>query len=60
MVKGKKGEKSSESRIYDDETIEKMKKYYNIDDHTDLLKFIRSHGLHEERHYDNNEEIVRM
>ena len=48
------------SRIYDDETLESMKKYYNIDDHTDLLKFIRSHGLHEEHHYDNNEEIVRM
>ena len=60
MEKGKKGKKSSNPRIYDDETIEKMKKYYNIDDHTDLLKFIRSHGLHEERHYDNNEEIVRM
>ncbi|HJT83217.1 MAG TPA: hypothetical protein VJ697_01935 [Nitrososphaeraceae archaeon] len=60
MEKGKKEKKSSIPRIYDDETIEKMKKYYNIDDHTDLLKFIRSHGLHEERHYDNNEEIVKM
>ena len=60
MEKGKKGKKSSKPRIYDDETIEKMKRYYNIDDHTDLLKFIRSHGLHEEHHYDNNEEIVRM
>jgi hypothetical protein len=28
-------------RIYDDETLENMKKYYNIDDHTDLLKFIK-------------------
>ena len=60
MEKGKKGNKSSKPRIYDDETIEKMKRYYNIDDHTDLLKFIRSHGFHEERHYDNNEEIVKM
>ena len=60
MENGKKEKKILKPRIYDDETIEKMKKYYNIDDHTDLLKFIRSHGLHEERHYDNNEEIVKM
>ena len=60
MENGKKEKKILKPRIYDDETIEKMKKYYNIDDHTDLLKFIRSHGLHEEHHYDNNEEIVRM
>ena len=25
-------------RISDDKTLENMKKYYNIDDHTDLLK----------------------
>ena len=28
------------SRIYDDETLENMKRYYNINDHTELLKFI--------------------
>ena len=28
------------TRIYDDETLENMKKYYNIDDHTDLLKLL--------------------
>jgi hypothetical protein len=60
MEKRRIGKKSSEPRIYDDETIEKMKKYYNIEDPADLLKFIRSHGLHEERHYDSNEEIVSM
>lgn len=58
MKKGEKEEKISKPRIYDDETLEKMKKYYNIDDHTDLLKFIRSNGLHEDRHYDNNEEVI--
>ena len=58
MKKGEKEEKISKQRIYDDETLEKMKKYYNIDDHTDLLKFIRSHGLHEDRNYDNNEEVI--
>lgn len=58
MKKGEKEENISKPRIYDDETLEKMKKYYNIDDHTDLLKFIRSHGLHEDRYYDNNEEVI--
>ena len=58
MKKGEREEKISKPRIYDDETLEKMKKYYNIDDHADLLKFIRSHGLHEDRHYDNNEEVI--
>jgi hypothetical protein len=57
MKNGEKEEKKSKPRIYDDETLEKMKKYYNIDDHTDLLKFIRSQGLHEDQHYDNNEVI---
>jgi hypothetical protein len=57
MKNGEKEEKISKPRIYDDETLEKMKKYYNIDDHTDLLKFIRSQGLHEDQHYDNNEVI---
>jgi hypothetical protein len=57
MKNGEKEVKISKPRIYDDETLEKMKKYYNIDDHTDLLKFIRSQGLHEDQHYDNNEVI---
>ena len=34
---------------YDDETLEKMKKYYKIDDHDELLRFIKTHGL---RNYD--------
>ena len=33
------------SRVYDDETLENMKKYYNINDHTDLLKFIKLNGI---------------
>ncbi len=33
-------------RIYDDETIQTMKKYYNIENnHDDLLKYIKKHGL---------------
>ena len=30
---------------YDDETLERMKKYYKIDNDDDLLRFIKSHGL---------------
>lgn len=30
---------------YDDETLERMKKYYKIDNDDDLLPFIKSHGL---------------
>ena len=30
---------------YDDETLEKMKRYYKIDDQGELLRFIKSHGL---------------
>jgi hypothetical protein len=30
---------------YDDETLERMKKYYKIDNHEDLLRFIKTHGL---------------
>ncbi|HET9807478.1 MAG TPA: hypothetical protein VFP49_11255 [Nitrososphaeraceae archaeon] len=41
-------------RIYDDETLENMKKYYNIDDHTDLLKFIKLNRIvnHDHSYYD--------
>ena len=39
------------ARIYDDETLENMKKYYNIDDHTDLLKFIELNGIVNHEHY---------
>lgn len=30
---------------YDDETLEKMKRYYNIDSHEELLRFIKTHEL---------------
>ena len=42
------------SRIFDDQTLENMKKYYNIEDHTDLLKFIKLNGIvnHEYSFYD--------
>ena len=43
------------SRIYDDETLENMKKYYGIDDHRSLLKYLRSNGLEHHEHYDKND-----
>jgi hypothetical protein len=30
---------------YDDETLEHMKRYYKIEDHDSLLRFIKLHGL---------------
>ena len=30
--------KVEKKRFYDDDTLEKMKKYYGIDDHRDLIK----------------------
>lgn len=30
---------------YDDETLEKLKRYYKIDDDDELLRFIKTHGL---------------
>lgn len=30
---------------YDDETLEKMKRYYKIDNNDELLRFIKTHGL---------------
>jgi hypothetical protein len=36
---------------YDDETLEKMKRYYKIDDDDELLRFIKTHGL---KNYDFN------
>ena len=30
---------------YDDEILEKMKRYYKIDDNEELLRFIKTQGL---------------
>ena len=30
---------------FENNIIENLKKYYNIDDHTDLLKFIKLNGI---------------
>ena len=39
------GKNKRKKNHYDDETLARMKKYYKIDDHTDLLRFIKTHGL---------------
>jgi hypothetical protein len=38
--------KQKNSIIYENYIIENLKKYYNIDDHTDLLKFIKKHIIY--------------
>lgn len=40
--------------FYDDDTLSKMRDYYNIEDHTDLLKYIKRNGLHNNDDMDNN------
>lgn len=36
--------------IYDDATLERMKRYYKVEDRDELLKFIKTHGVR--RHVD--------
>jgi hypothetical protein len=31
--------------LYDDATIERMKQYYRLEDHDELLRYIRTHGM---------------
>ena len=38
-------DKGKKTKIYDDQTLENIKKYYNIEDHEDLLKFIKLNRL---------------
>ncbi|HEX7258761.1 MAG TPA: hypothetical protein VF242_11955 [Nitrososphaeraceae archaeon] len=44
---------------YDDETLENMKKYYNINDHRGLIKYIRLNGLEHYEHYDINDAEIK-
>jgi len=37
------------SRVhYDDDTLERMKRYYKIEHYDELLRFIKTHGLQNE------------
>lgn len=41
--------------IYDDAMLERMKRYYKVEDYDELLKFIKRHGMR--RHADVFDEI---
>ena len=43
-------EKDEPYPLYDDATLELMKRYYKVEDHDELLKFIKTHGVR--RHAD--------
>ena len=45
--------------FYDDDNLESMKKYYGIDDHRDLLKYIRLNGLEHHDHYDKKDDVIK-
>ena len=51
MIGDQSKNKNSKIKIYDDDTLENMKKYYGIEDHTDLLKFIKINGINHYDHY---------
>ncbi len=56
MIGDQSKNKNSKIKIYDDDTLENMKKYYGIEDHTDLLKFIKINGINHHDHYDKYED----
>ena len=41
MERSEHDQNKQKNSIYEKYTIENLKRYYNIDDHTDLLKFIK-------------------
>lgn len=46
-------------RFYDD-ILENMKKYYEIDDHRGLIKYMRLHELEHHEHYDNIQSSISL
>lgn len=34
--------------LYDDDTLEEMKRYYKIENQDELLRFIKTHGLNDD------------
>lgn len=49
-VSDKKEVQDNSPPVYDDDTIERMKRYYKVETHDELLKFIKTHGMR--RHVD--------
>lgn len=55
MIENEIKSKVPKRRFYDDDTVASMKKYYGIDDHRELIKYIRLNGLENQEHYDSND-----
>ena len=55
-------DKVKNPKIYDDQTLENIKKYYNIDDHKDLLKFIKLNRatINVDDYFDKDDDIIVM
>ncbi len=53
-------DKGKKAKIYGDQTLENIKKYYNIEDHEDLLKFIKLNRLviNLDNYYDEDNDII--
>ncbi|HEX2406067.1 MAG TPA: hypothetical protein VHJ38_02570 [Nitrososphaeraceae archaeon] len=46
MKRSENDQNKQKNSIYEKYILANLKKYYNIDDHTDLLKFIKKHTNH--------------
>lgn len=46
MERKNNDQNKQKNSIYEKYIIDNLKRYYNIDDHTDLLKFIKKHTNH--------------
>ncbi len=45
VSKEKISAKDETYQVYDDATIESMKQYYRVEDHDELLRYIKTHGM---------------
>jgi hypothetical protein len=53
MIENDIKSKVPKRKFYDDDTLASMKKYYGIDDHSDLYTSLN--GLENQEHYDSND-----
>ena len=47
-------EEKKDYALYDDATLERMRRYFRLKNHDELLKYIKTHGIR--RHFDILEE----
>jgi hypothetical protein len=59
MIENEIKSKVPKTRLYDDDTLASMKKYCGIDDHRDVIKYIRLNGLENQEHYDSNDSNIK-